>query len=53
MRYDIVAFEYKEGTEEAETYCVLINGNDTNEVFGSYEEAQAWIEQNKNKNKDK
>ena len=41
--YDILGFEYAEGTEDAETYIVLVNDKD-GPVFVTVAEAEAWIE---------
>ena len=45
VEFDVVPYEYKEEDEsQVETWCVLRNGRDTGEVFGTYAEAKAWVE---------
>lgn len=40
--YEITAWEFKAGTEEAETYIVMIDGKD-GPIFATLEEAQEWV----------
>lgn len=45
MSYEITAYEFKEGTEEADTYIVLVKGKKESEcpIFGTYAEAEEWM----------
>ena len=42
MRYEIMAYEFKDGSEEPDTYVVVIDGKD-GPLFATREEAELFV----------